>query len=290
MNTKEEIKAFTPTKDFFIGIDSDGSVFDAMNIKHKNSMCPAVMEIWGMGEHKKKFEEIWYKYNLYSGYRGTNRFISLLMSFIEIQKIDSELPVKDINPLREFVNNNEILSEDTLKAWMLKNPSAFLDDVIRWSNRSDELFNEYTKGLLPFVNAEHAIKIMAEKADIMVVSSATGKGLDKDWSFSGLTKYTGLIAGQEAGSKKMQLKMATEKKYSSHKILMIGDAPGDLKAAQAVSVLYYPIIPGNEDESWRRFHDEALEKFFNMSFEGAYQDSLIAEFNKSLPEKAPWQG
>ena len=278
MNTKEEIKAFTPTKDFFIGIDSDGSVFDAMNIKHKKSMCPAVMEIWGMGEHKKKFEEIWYKYNLYSGYRGTNRFISLLMSFIEIQKIDSELPVKDINPLREFVNNNEILSEDTLKAWMLKNPSAFLDDVIRWSNRSDELFNEYTKGLLPFVNAEHAIKIMAEKADIMVVSSATGKGLDKDWSFSGLTKYTGLIAGQEAGSKKMQLKMATEKKYSSHKILMIGDAPGDLESARFVDASFFPIMPGSEEESWLLLIEEALPRFFEGKYIGEYENLQVGKF------------
>ena len=70
---------------------------------------------------------------------------------------------------------------------------------------------------------------------------------------------------------------------------MIGDAPGDLKAAQSVGAFFYPVIPGNEDESWKRFHDEALEKFFGMSYEGAYQESLLAEFNKSLPEKAPWQ-
>jgi len=278
MNTKEEIKAFIPTKDFFIGIDSDGTVFDAMNIKHKNSMYPAIIEIWDMKEHKKKFEEIWYKYNLYSGYRGTNRFSSLLISFAEIKKIDADLPVVDISPLREFVNNNEVLSSEALQAWIQKNPSPFLNDVLRWSNRSDELFDKQTEGLLPFANAENAIKTMAEKADIMVVSSAIGKGLDKDWAFSGLAKYAALVAGQEAGSKKVQLKTATEKKYSSFKILIIGDATGDLEAARFVDASFFPIMPGSEEESWLLLIEEALPRFFDGKYYGEYENLLVRKF------------
>ena len=70
---------------------------------------------------------------------------------------------------------------------------------------------------------------------------------------------------------------------------MIGDAPGDYKAAQAVNALFFPVIPGKEDESWKQFHDEALDKFFSMTYEGAYQKALLDEFQKYLPEKAPWQ-
>ena len=38
---------------------------------------------------------------------------------------------------------------------------------------------------------------------------------------------------------------------------MIGDAPGDMKAARANGALFFPINPGHEDESWERFYDEA---------------------------------
>ena len=42
---------------------------------------------------------------------------------------------------------------------------------------------------------------------------------------------------------------------------MIGDAPGDLKAARANDALFFPINPGHEDESWERFYEEAVHKF-----------------------------
>ena len=43
---------------------------------------------------------------------------------------------------------------------------------------------------------------------------------------------------------------------------MVGDAPGDWNAAKANGVLFYPIDPGYEDESWQRFFEEALPRFF----------------------------
>ena len=33
-------------KDFFIGIDSDGTAFNSMEIKHKKCFIPAMFEIW----------------------------------------------------------------------------------------------------------------------------------------------------------------------------------------------------------------------------------------------------
>ncbi|MDE2509303.1 MAG: HAD family hydrolase, partial [Planctomycetota bacterium] len=59
-------------------------------------------------------------------------------------------------------------------------------------------------------------------------------------------------------------------------------------AAQANGVLFYPIDPGNEDESWRRFHDEALPRFLDGAYAGTYMDDQVARFEKLLPEKPPW--
>jgi DNA repair photolyase len=69
---------------------------------------------------------------------------------------------------------------------------------------------------------------------------------------------------------------------------MIGDAKGDLDAAKNNGILFYPIIPGKEDKSWERFVNEGLEKFTKGMFAGSYENKLLLEFGKSLPEKPPW--
>jgi phosphoglycolate phosphatase-like HAD superfamily hydrolase len=188
----------------------------------------------------------------------------------------------DTAPLRDFVEKSEALSNAALGTWMKDHPSPLLDKVMRWSLRSDELFEEHTRGLLPFANMEDALKVMAEKADIMVVSSASGKGLDKDWSFSGLTRYTSLLAGQEVGSKNVQLRLGAAGKYPSQKTLMIGDAPGDLDAARSIEALFFPVLPGKEAESWLRLREESLPLFFTGKYQGEYENILIHEFIRLL--------
>jgi len=278
MNTKAEITGFQPTKEYFIGIDSDGTVFDSMNIKHVKSMCPAALEVWNIGEYQKEFEKIWYKFNLYSGNRGANRFFGLLHAFNELKEIVQDIKLPDFSPLKDFVKKSDALSNAALEKWMQKHPSPLLDDVMRWSLDSDKLFEEYTQGLLPFANVEDALKVMAGQADIMVVSSASGKGLDKDWSFSGLNKYTSLIAGQETGSKKAQLQMGTSGKYCPKRILMIGDAPGDFEAARFIDAEFFPVMPGSEEESWLFLKEEVLPRFFAGTYYGEYEKNLVRKF------------
>ena len=41
---------------------------------------------------------------------------------------------------------------------------------------------------------------------------------------------------------------------------MVGDAYGDLKAAQGSKALFFPIIPGDEEASWKQFAEEGIEK------------------------------
>jgi hypothetical protein len=70
--------------------------------------------------------------------------------------------------------------------------------------------------------------------------------------------------------------------------MMIGDAPGDMKAAKANNALFYPVNPGDEAASWKRFHDEAFDKFINGEYAGQYEQKLIDKFNEYLPEKPRW--
>ncbi|MBE0655858.1 MAG: HAD family hydrolase, partial [Bacteroidales bacterium] len=82
--------------------------------------------------------------------------------------------------------------------------------------------------------------------------------------------------------------LAAKGKYPDNKILMIGDAPGDFTAAKSNRVLFYPINPGHEEDSWERFYNEALDLFFNEKYAGKYEKKLIEEFEAFLPEKPHW--
>jgi hypothetical protein len=91
------------------------------------------------------------------------------------------------------------------------------------------------------------------------------------------------------GSKSEHLALAAKGKYPSEHILMVGDAPGDLKAARDVGALFYPINPGAEEESWQRFLGEGIDRFLAEQYRGAYEDELIEGFMRLLPSEPPWQ-
>src|SRR6266705_6217413 len=72
------LKNFNPSKDFFIGIDSDGCVFDSMEIKHKECFAPMFIKYFQLQAASKYAREVWEFVNLYSRTRGANRFPALV--------------------------------------------------------------------------------------------------------------------------------------------------------------------------------------------------------------------
>ena len=66
---------------FFVGIDSDGCAFDTMEIKHKECFIPNIVKHWGLQAVSKYAREAAEFVNLYSRWRGINRWPALLMVF-----------------------------------------------------------------------------------------------------------------------------------------------------------------------------------------------------------------
>ncbi len=267
-------------KRYFIGIDSDGTAFNSMIPKHRYAFIPATIKVWDLQRYTDTVFEIGERINLYSKHRGINRFPGQLMMFDELR--EKGIDLGDYSSFKNYVEKSSNYSNSTLKEYMRENPNAFLDKVLEWSTLGDKLFFEAANGMPPFKGVKEALAEVCKIADIVVVSSASAKGLIEDWTAGCIAQYTYKIMGQENGTKKQQLKMAVADKYSEGCVLMIGDAIGDYEAAKSVNALFYPIMPGKEEESWKKFLEIGSKKFFEGNFAGEYQESLLDEFQNIL--------
>jgi hypothetical protein len=132
-----------------------------------------------------------------------------------------------------------------------------------------------------------AIEKISSFADIVVVSQTPLVAIEREWKENRLEQYVKAIAGQEHGTKTEHIALAAKDKYADTRILMIGDAIGDYDAAINNGVLFCPVIPGKEGASWEKFYYEGFEKFIKGTFAGDYENSLLVEFRRSLPEIPP---
>jgi phosphoglycolate phosphatase-like HAD superfamily hydrolase len=191
--------------------------------------------------------------------------------------------------LQDFVRSGRPLSTDSLVEYNRTKADAFLAQVTEWSKRSDEQYARITRaeGNPPYPQVRPVLERAARVADIMIVSSSTHKALMQDWADTQLLALLSLVAGQEIGSKATQLEFAVKGNYEPHRTLMIGDAPGDLEAARSNHVMFYPIIPGQETQSWERFLDEGFDRFVRERYAGDYERRLLSEFENMLlsPER-----
>lgn len=284
---------FKPQHDFFVGIDSDGCAFDAMELKHKECFTPTIVRVWGLQSVSKFARETCEFVNLYSKTRGLNRWIALTRVFDllrerpEVKARNAKVPQGD--KIKEFIASGYPLSHKGMVQYAADYPHPELEQAVQWSLAVDEAIADMVHGVPPFPWVRESLQKMQGKIDLMVVSATPVEALEREWGEHGIAQYMTVIAGQEMGTKKQHLQFAAKGKYDDDRILLIGDAPGDRDSAKGVDVLYYPINPGAEDKSWKRFYDEALGRFLNGTYAGDYEASLIAEFERLLPETPPWQ-
>ena len=72
-----KLKNINQKYDFFVGIDSDGTVFDSMNIKHSTCFVDPLIKIYNLLIIENEAKKIWKQINLFSKNRGINRFEAL---------------------------------------------------------------------------------------------------------------------------------------------------------------------------------------------------------------------
>jgi len=291
MDACQSLRDFKPGKKFFAGIDSDGCVFDTMEIKHKECFVPMLVKHFHFQAASKYARETWEFVNLYSKSRGCNRFQALLLTF-NLLRERSEVAargvtVPNVSALAAWMGREHRPSNDTLAA-EVKAGNKALEQILAWSLAVNVAIEDIVHGVAPYPLVRECLDKLTTQADAMVISQTPGVALRREWAEHKIDPYIKLIAGQEMGTKTEHLKFAADGKYPAENILMIGDAPGDLKAAKANGVLFYPIVPHREEQCWQYLLEEGLPRFFEGKFAGEFEDRLAAEFDVSLPATPPW--
>jgi phosphoglycolate phosphatase-like HAD superfamily hydrolase len=288
-----ELKNIQPEHEFLVAIDSDGCAFDTMEIKHKECFIPNIIKHWNLQPVSKYARAAAEFVNLYSKWRGINRFPALVMTFDllmdwkEVRQRQAKIP--QAQPLRDWVNRESKLGNPVLEAEVKKTGDSVLQQALEWSEAVNLTVADMVHHVPPFPYVQESLDKISQWADIIVCSATPYEALRREWEEHDIAKYTRVIAGQEMGSKKEHIQIASENKYKKEHVLMIGDAPGDMKAAKANNAKYFPINPGYEEGSWELFFKEGSDKLVKGDYSATYEANLVKEFEKLLPDTPPWK-
>lgn len=293
VTTQQDLRSFRPCHSALVGIDSDGCVFDTMEVKQRKHIHPLIIEHWNLQGIASQVRAAAEFFNLHSRWRGQNRFVELLNVFKALPGMpgvrESGVVLPSCGSLETYLRSGWPLGQPSLAEEVRRTGDPELRRTLDWSLAVNREIDERMEAIPPFRWAVRGLDRIARHADIVVVSQTPEEALRKEWALHGLAALPRVMAGQEVGTKSAHLEMAARDRYSPGKILMIGDAPGDLKAARDNGALFYPIRPGREEESWRRLHDEFFARFLDGTYAGDHERRLIAAFESLLPEKAPWE-
>ena len=280
----------SPKHNLLVGIDSDGCVLDSMEIKHKECFIPNFInyyELQGVSKYAREASEF---VNLYSTSRGINRFPALIEQLDWLRR-RPEVKARGVRVpkpegLINWIAKETKLGNPALERAVEATGDPDLTHALKWSKAVNESIAGMVRGVPPFPFVRKCLERFAESADMVVCSATPNEALNAEWEEHDIAQFVLAICGQESGTKKETL--ALSQKYGENCTLMIGDAPGDHKAAVANNCLFFPINPGNEEASWQRLSDEGIDRFIDGTFPGEYQQKLLDEFNQYLPQDPPW--
>lgn len=277
-----DLSSFIRKKDFLVCVDSDGCAMDTMDIKHIKCFGPCMVMEWKLEQWADEILARWNDINLYTMTRGINRFKGLSMALGEIN--EKYRPIEDLATLTQWVETSSELSNDALKRAIEQQPeSVSLRKALAWSvavNKSITALPDESK--VPFQMVKEALAFAHERADVAIVSSANLDAVMEEWERFGLLEHTDIVLAQNAGSKAFCIGELLNKGYKPDHVVMCGDAPGDLQAAQVNGVFYYPILVRRERESWEEFISCAFDRLLNENYGGDYEKQKTIDFLENL--------
>ena len=253
----DKFLAYTKRSDFLVCVDSDGCAMDTMDIKHIRCFGPCMVAEWGLEEWRDAILERWNEINLYTMTRGINRFKGLVKALGEIREKYCE--IEELDALEKWVGETPELSNAALEREIAIKDNICLRKALAWSvavNQSIDRLPEEDKR--PFDGVLEALRRAYRGA------------------------YTDVVLAQDSGSKSFCIGELMKRGYAPDHVLMCGDAPGDLDAAEKNGVYYYPILVRHEAQSWEEFVREGIGHFLDGTYGEGYQQEKREQFLRNL--------
>ena len=254
---------------------------DTMDIKHIRCFGPCIVDEWGLSEWGAPILNRWNDINLYTMTRGINRFKGLAKM---LKEIDSQYcKIEGVEVLDKWVESSPELSNPALERAIQSIDNICLKKALSWSKKVNESINNLSDDeKKPFEGVKDALAYAHQYADIAIVSSANQQAVEDEWELYHLLDHVDILLAQNVGSKAYCIQELLKKGYDTDKVLMTGDAPGDLDAAKKNGVYYYPILVKYEKESWVEFVEKAVPKLIDGTYGNGYQEEKENQFFDNL--------
>lgn len=262
---------FKKRREYLLCVDSDGCAMDTMNIKHFECFGPCFADEWQVKDRAAALKR-WNEINLYQLTRGINRFKGLARILKEMYPNDPEVAA-----FKAWTDSARELSEGTVEEQIKAGGGHIFKKAFAWSRATNAtiaaLPDEKKKA---FNGVYEALKEARGHFDIAIVSSANYAAVTEEWERCSLLSLVDCVTTQQDGSKAHCISQLIGKGYLLSNVVMVGDAPGDMDAAESNGVQFYPILVNHEEESWSRIID-ALNEVLNgkkLDLKGRFIASL----------------
>jgi len=184
------LKELQPTKEFFVGIDSDGCVFDSMGIKQRECFCPMLIGYFGLQPVALAARECKEFADLFSKTRGANRHktsVRIIRDLLPGHPMVRERGFKVPRYPHYFKwvdDPDSLLSNDGLRQAIDKAEGEAREElqlVLKWSLRVNEMVTEIVRDLPPFPHVRESLEKIRGKADVIVCSATPNEALQREW-------------------------------------------------------------------------------------------------------------
>ena len=218
------------------------------------------------------------------------RALELFYERPEVRERGLRMP--DIRALREWTEKTDNFSESALEAYIEGFPGDAPEDLkkaLSWSREVNANVRHTVRNIGPFPGVFETLTALHEKSDLVVVSSTPQEALIRELTNCGLIGCFDAVAGQESGTKAACIEKAMSAGFLEKETLKVGDAPGDLQAAEKNGCLFFPIVPGSEAASWKELREKGAQEFLDGAYEGGNMEAHVKTFLSFLPEDPAWR-
>ena len=157
-----------------------------------------------------------------------------------------------------------------------------LERALAWSKAVNQGITDAEGHDVAFDGAVEGLDKMKEQGTVYVVSSANREAVEDEWTRHGLIEHVDDLYCQDRGKKADVIAGFIADGADPHNILMVGDSPGDLEAAEDNGTWFYPILVGAEKESWDNLRNNVVEKVANGEFTQEEHDHYKEKFWNNL--------